>query len=275
MTEQAALRSESKNLSASRVQTVINSKAMSIGVIDLEENLKSWAWMSYRKATPGGISAKLEDFYLDVNWDGVDFFPQKLAYSSAVKEEPKTHVIFKSVFQNDSVTTWQTHSLKMERQTTATCTSYLTKGCTKGFNVGVTLAAPIEVAEASVGFERGWSIKNAKENVENKMLTWVVQEKFSVPPNSELTVEVGILEKQCSYTFSTSVIINGKVTVDIYNWKNTNNVIMSVMVDIKEMLKKYSAPQVIRKEGNDFVIDMEGTCNFSFGTEQQIRCFFA
>lgn len=247
---------------------------MSVGIIDLEEKVKSWAWNTYRKVAPtqGSISPRLEDFYLDVNWDGVDFLPQKLAYTTAVKTDPKTHVIFKSVFHNDCVNTSQYHSLKMERQTAATCRSSLTKGCTKGFNVGLNFAAPLEVVEASVGFEKGWSILNAKENVENKMLTWVVKENLAVPMSTKLAVEVGITEKQFNYTFSTSVIINGKVTVTICNVKDSS-LVRSVMDDIKTVLLEDRVPQGIRKEGNCVVIDMEGTCNFSFGTDQQIRCF--
>jgi hypothetical protein len=76
--------------------------------------------------------------------------------------------------------------LKTERQTTATCTSSLTKGCTKGFNVGLTLAAPGDVAEASVGFEKGFSIENAKETSDQKTLTWATEGSLTVKAKSTL-----------------------------------------------------------------------------------------
>ncbi|VDI57801.1 Hypothetical predicted protein [Mytilus galloprovincialis] len=246
---------------------------MSDEIIDLEEMVQTWAWTSFEKTKSKSSSMKLQDAYLEILWDRVKFVPQKPKYTPTTRGEmPQSHVIFKSVFRNDSETP-QTHSLKTERQTTATCTSSLTKGCTKGFNVGLTLSAPGEVAEASVGFEKGWSIENAKENSDNKTLTWATEGNLTVPPRSLLNAELQIKEKQCSYTFTSSVILQGKITVNIHNKKENNNLVMTVMGDIKEVLLGDKALKGIRKEGNCAVIDMAGKCDFKFGIEQQIRCY--
>jgi hypothetical protein len=244
---------------------------MSVDIIDLEEVVETWAWNSYTK-TSLSKALKLEDIRMDINWSAVSFVPEKPKYSTVGNVQPKSHVIFKSVFRNDSDIE-QSHSLKTERQTTATCTSSLTKGCTKGFNVGLTLAAPGGVAEASVGFERGFSIENAIETSDQKTLTWATEGSLTVKPKSTLTAELQITEKQCTYTFSSKVAINGRVTVSIYNKKENNNFIMSVMGDIKEILVVENKISNIKPNDKTAYIALDGKCEFRYGIEQQLRCY--
>ena len=244
---------------------------MSVDIIDLEEVVETWAWNSYNR-TRSGKALKLKDTRMDINWSAVSFVPEKPTYSTVGNVQPKSHVIFKSVFRNDSDIE-QSHSLKTERQTTATCTSSLTKGCTKGFNVGLTLAAPGDVAKASVGFEKGFSIENAKETSDQKTLTWAAEGSLTVKPKSTLTAELQITEKQYRYTFSSKVAINGRVTVSIHNRKENNNFIMSVMGDIKEILVDDIKIPKIETKGKTAYIALNGKCEFQFGIEQQLRCY--
>jgi hypothetical protein len=244
---------------------------MSVDILDLEEVVETWAWKSYKK-THSDKALKLEDIRMDINWSAVSFVTEKPTYSQPVIVKPISQVIFKSVFCNESDTP-QSHSLKTERQTTATCTSSLTKGCTKGFNVGLTLAAPGDVAKASVGFEKGFSIENAKETSDQKTLTWAAEGSLTVKPKSTLTAELQITEKQCTYTFSSKVAINGRVTVSIYNKKENNNFIMSVMGDIKEILVVENKISNIKQNDKTAYIALDGKCEFRFGIEQQLRCY--
>ena len=244
---------------------------MSVEIIDLEEVVETWAWNAYKEACTG-TPLTLANSRIDINWSAVSFVPEKPTYSTVGNVQPKSHVIFKSVFRNDSDTE-QSHSLKTERQTTATCTSSLTKGCTKGFNVGLTLAAPGDVAEASVGFEKGFSIENAKETSDQKTLTWATEGSLTVKPKSTLTAELQIIEKQYRYTFNSKVAINGRVTVSIYNRKENNNFIMSVMGDMKEILVDDGKVKKIDTKGKTAYIALDGKCEFQFGIEQQIKCY--
>jgi hypothetical protein len=70
------------------------------------------------------VALKLKDIRLDINWSAVSFVPEKPTYSTVENVQPKSHVIFKSVFRNDCYIE-QSHSLKTQRQTTAICTSSL------------------------------------------------------------------------------------------------------------------------------------------------------
>ena len=244
---------------------------MSADIIDLEEAVETWAWKAYNKTCSGKV-LKLKDIRMDINWSAVSFVPQKPTYSTVENVQPESHVIFKSVFRNDCYIE-QSHSLKTQRQTTAICTSSLVKGCTKGLNVGLTLAAPGDVAKASVGFEKGFSIKNAKETSDQKTLTWAAEETLTVKPRSVLTAELKIIEQQCRYTFSSKVAINGRVTVSIHNRKKNNNFIMSVMGDIKEILVDDLKIPKIDTIGKTAYITLDGKCEFQFGIEQQLRCY--
>jgi hypothetical protein len=244
---------------------------MSADIIDLEEVVETWAWKAYNE-TCSGKALKLEDTRMDINWSAVSFVSEKPTYSTVGNVQPKSHVIFKSDFQNDCDIE-QSHSLKTERQTTATCTSSSAKGCTKGFNVGLTLAAPGDVAKASVGFEKGFSIENAKETFDQKTLTWAAEENLNVKPKSILTAELPIIEKQCSDTFSSKVAINGRVTVSIYNRQENSKFIMSVMGDIKEILAADGKVKKIDTKGKTAYIALDGKCEFKFGIEQQLRCY--
>lgn len=226
----------------------------------LKEVVETWAWKAYNE-TCSGKALKLEDTRMDINWSAVS---KKPTYSTVGNVQPKSHVIFKSDFQNDCDIE-QSHSLKTERQTTATCTSSSAKGCTKGFNVGLTLAAPEDVAKASVGFEKGFSIENAKETSDQKTLTWTAEENLTVKPKSILTAELPIIEKQCSDTF------NGRVTVSIYNRQENSKFIMSVMGDIKEIL--VADEKKIDTKGKTAYIAVDRKCEFQFGMEQQLRCY--
>ena len=243
---------------------------MSVDIIDLEEVVETWAWKAYIE-TCSDKALNFKDTRMDINWSAVSFVPEKPTYTTVENVKPKSHVIFKSVFRNESDTE-QSHSLKTERQTTATCTSSLTKGCTKGFNLGLTLAAPGDVAEASVGFEKGFSIENAKETSDQKTLTWATEGSLTVKPKSTLTAELEIIEQQYRYTFSSKVAINGRVTVSIHNRKENNNFIMSVMGDIKEILVDTQIPKIVT-EGKTAYIELIGKCEFQFGIEQQLSCY--
>ena len=245
---------------------------MSNGIVDLEEAVQIWAWDSYKKTRSKKIPMDFEHAFIDINWSGVKFIPQKPIFTQRGHSVPKSQVIFKSVFRNESSTS-QTHSLKTERETTATSTTSITKGYTKGFSVGLTLSPPGDVAEASVGFEKGFSIENVEETSDSKTLTWATEGSLTVQPNSALTAELQVKETQNSYSFETSVAIKGRVNVSIYNRLENSALVMSVMGDIKEILLANKDLKGLRWEGKAVYIDVKGKCEFKYGIEQQIRCY--
>lgn len=240
-------------------------------IIDLEETVQKWAWDAYLK-TRSKSKLELEKAYLDINWSHVNYKPRKPNYTPISQDIPSSRTIFKSVFRNNCSTT-QNHSLKVERQTVATCTSSLTKGCSKGLNIGLTLAAPGDVAEASVGFEKGFSVENAIESTDEKTLTWATEGSLAVPGKSALTAELQIKEKQRSFIFSTSVVVSGKVNVSIYDREDRSKLVMFVTGDIAEVILADKNIKGVKKDGNVVFIDMEGECHFRFGIEQEIKCY--
>ena len=245
---------------------------MSKNILDLEEIVLRWAWDSYN-TTAQKAKLKYENALFDIHWDKVKCVPKKPEFipSGPGQRQPQSRTIFKSIFKNESPTE-QTHLLKVERQTTSTCTSSVTKGYTKGINIGLTLASPLDIAELAVGFEKGFSVENAEESTDEKSLTWATEGNLVVQPNKSLTAELQIKEEQQSFNFKTSVGISGRIMVAILNRKENSNLVMTVENYIDEVIPAYTSAQRVRKNGRVVYIDMAGSCQFKFGIQQEIKC---
>jgi hypothetical protein len=140
-----------------------------------------------------------------------------------VKELVQVAVVWRSIFNE-----WDCSVSLSFRKTDLKMTCDF--GCTfptrEYFGFSGTNETVDQLISILIGFEKGFSIENAKETSEQKTLTWAAEDNLTVKPNSTLTAELQIREKQCSYTFSSKVAINGRVTVSIYNRQENNNFIM-------------------------------------------------
>lgn len=241
-------------------------------VIDLEKIVKDRAWNFYKKMR-WYWKPRLDHVNIIFDWSGVSFVPEETKfYEKEVGPElkPEQHVtIFKSVFENKSKRV-QTHSLKTERQTVAICKSSLTKGFTKGRNVGLTLQAPQNIATASVVYSKGFTVTSVEESTEETNLTWTIEGSLTVAPNSELTAEVQITEKSCTYDFTSRVAIRGKVVAKIYDLKN--NFLIAYTGDMNTILAKLSGKlqhMNLKIDGETVFLDIAGQSKFNFGTQQE------
>ena len=246
-------------------------KMGSNGVIDLEEIVVARAWTIYKRNRKRWQPKHLDDVDLVFDWNRVSFVVEKPKFSEKTTiEQPKfaSNVIFKSVFENKSKIA-QTHSLKAERQTVATCKSSLTKGFTRGLSVGLTFTAPQNIINASVGYSEGFSVTSVKETTDQKTLTWATEGTLTVPAESTLTAELQIIEEQSDYIFTTRVAIRGTVIVNIYKRKN-NKFLKVYTGDMESILTQTDSLRDLKTEGRTVYLDVEGECNFKFGIEQQI-----
>lgn len=241
-------------------------------IVDLEEIVAARAWTLYKRNRKIRQPKKLDDVNMVFDWSGVSFEVEKPNF---VEKEGTEHtkfasnVIFKSVFENQS-NIQQTHSLKAERQTMATCRSSLTKGFTKGLNVGLTLAAPQNVVQASVGYSEGFSLTTAKETTDQRTLTWSTEGSLAVEPKSKLIAELQITEEHSDYYFTTRVAIAGTVVVNMYNRKDNNKFLKVYTGNMKSILSETLHDSKFKTEGGTVYLEMEGECDFKFGIEQQI-----
>ena len=183
------------------------------------------------------------------------------------KSKYVTQIIFESVFENNSKNP-QVHSLKAERQTAATCTASLTTGFKCGLNVGLTLAAPKDIIKASVGYSEGYSVTNGKETTNYRKLTWTTEGTITVNPESKLTVNLQITEKESEYIFKTKVALKGMVVVKILNRKN-DKFLKSYSGDIKQILLDKSIGIDETNDATVFLM-LTGKCNFNYGIQQRV-----
>lgn len=239
-------------------------------IIDLKDIVEERAWNFYLRTRKRFQPKTLKNVDLVFDWSEVTFEVKTPEFTEKKGTEHfVTNVIFKSVFDNNSAMP-QTHSLKAERQTTASCKASLSKSFTTNTNMGLTLEAPGSVVKASVGFSSGFSVNYTKETTDQKTLTWVSEGSLTVPSNSKLTAELEIIERHSEYTFKSAVAITGTVIVNIHSKKDNNKFLKTYTGDMKTILKdKYKD---LKTEGSRTVfLDIEGDCDFKYGIEQQIK----
>jgi hypothetical protein len=94
---------------------------------------------------------KRKEVNIEFDWSGVSFYTEDPKYTAEGTDQYGSNVIFRSVFENKSNEP-QTHSLKTERQTVASCRCSLTKGYTTGLTAGLEIAALLFNSEFKITF---------------------------------------------------------------------------------------------------------------------------
>lgn len=121
----------------------------SSNIVDLEPLIKNWAWTQYVKSSKDAKKHEYKNVQLKINWDHTEFSTFDLKYINKDRSKgQKSQVVFKSIYENNTKET-QENSFTTERTTVSTCTTVLTQGFTKGFNIELKLALPEDIMEVS------------------------------------------------------------------------------------------------------------------------------
>lgn len=238
-------------------------------VIDLERIVEKQAWDMYEDRRPRKFPKNRKDVNLVFDWSGVTFKAENTEYKPYGNEKFHTNIIFKSVFENKSDKP-QTHILRAERQTVSECKCSLSKGFSMNADFGLEIAAPGEIAKASVGFSKGFEVQNARETTNQRSLTWSTEGNITVDENTTLTAELHIKEKQCEYTFSSRVRVSGVVVVNFYSRRDNNKYLMAFTGDMCTVLLEDKSIPDLKTEKNAAILEISGKCDFKFGIEQQV-----
>jgi hypothetical protein len=222
-------------------------------IIDLEEIVEKQAWQLYMTSRKKGFPKKRKEVNIEFDWSGVSFYTEDPKYTAEGTDQYGSNVIFRSVFENKSNEP-QTHSLKTERQTVASCRCSLTKGYTTGLTAGLEIAAPQSIAKASVGYSQGFSVTNTRETTNQKTLTWATEGTLTVAKGSTLVAELQIKEKQCAFTFTTRAAVKGTVVVNFYSRRDNNKYLMVFTGDMKEVLLEDKSIPDLKTEGRTVFI---------------------
>lgn len=108
---------------------------------------------------------------------------------------PPNTTIYSSTFANRTDSEVE-HTLRMERTTTASVKTSITKGYITGVNLGLILTLPDQVALATFGYGRNITVDKTEENTVELIQTWCVDTNVLVPPMSFTKVKVEIKEKR-------------------------------------------------------------------------------
>ncbi|CAG2236121.1 unnamed protein product [Mytilus edulis] len=174
-------------------------QGISKNIVDLQNVVKDSAWKWYSDRRQKDIPTAVNKVRLNFDWTGVQFIPTKLRYSDPRTVKYESNISFES--------------------NTGTCTSSITKGYTTGFNVGLTLFAPADIAGTTYGFSKGFSVVNTLINEAQRTMTWSAEGVLLVEKQYMLTAKLQISARQSSYTFTTKVAVKGEVIVKFYDRK--------------------------------------------------------
>lgn len=237
-------------------------------IFDLEEIGKKKAWAMYKhdQESKKSVHRKLEKPVLQLNWDGVKSFPEKPCYKISTivpKKEDTIRVIFQAVFQNKSNEDQQ-QTLRAGVETLSTSDNTLTKGYTKGSEVGLSLQAPDEIVNA--GFTEGFFLKHVNGNLEVKPIPWVINELIKVPKNSKIEVTKTVFERHKEFDFEAMVGFEGDVQGN-FNYQNTKNNV-SYQIPISTIINELPR-EMISEINGIYRIKINGRCAFKYNIEQK------
>lgn len=243
---------------------------MQDNIYDLEEIVKKKAWAMYKpdqESKSDGVQNRKEPV-LQIDWDGVKFYPEKPYFTESnvvPKQEGAFRVILQAVVQNKSIIE-QRQTLKAGVETFTLCESSLTKGYTKGSEVGLSFHAPDEVANAAIPFLDGFLIKKVSGNSEKKPVSLKLVELITVPRKSQITVSKGIKETQREFDFEAMVAFEGNVEGTFYNQNNES--IVSYTIPITTVIDEIPNEMKADKNGR-CCIKINGSCTFKYEKEQE------
>lgn len=244
-------------------------------MVDLDKIARKRAWRDFNEFYAKGCITKCRlkrnKATLSLDWSGVNFNPSTPAFKEEGAPTSASNIVFKTVFENKSDFE-HTQSLKVERQTSAICTSSLSKGYTVGCNVSLSLKPPSEIVNAAVGFSKEFTINNVLTNQEERVLTWSTEGTINVGRQSTVTAMLQIKEKQCKFNFDCDVAIQGVVKGTFYDHKK--NIIWECSDSMRTLLVESFIGTNRVKDTCSNIDDaayfhVQGKCGFKFGIEQE------
>lgn len=257
------------------------------GIIDIEDIVKDYAWNI--QTTSGNGEIDFDEARFDINWSRTKFvssnpefevindntsWKQNPKGKSAAKfgEESKAQVIYQSTYVNKTNGEHE-QNISMQRSTKNICKAFVTKGYTKGINVGLKLAVPGDVANLTTSF--GYSVNltdNSEESTEETM-TWGSDCKVKVPKGQRMSAKISVTEKEYNATFRMKSTIYGTVHIAIHS-RADDRLVRSIDAPFMQIMRWYCQKEgfkdcSIKEKGVEWEIN--GKCFFRFGVEQTVE----
>nr|CAH8863290.1 unnamed protein product [Trichobilharzia regenti] len=187
-----------------------------------------------------------------------------------VKKNLKSHVLFSSVFTNNTSET-QTNHLRTERRTSSSCRLSLQKAVVKGGNINLQIGPPSMSVQANGGFRREVTMSKDIEQVFEEELIWTLDTEIVVPPGYRTRAELVITEDEYNGKFQVETVFEGTISVKLRDKKDGSIVSVVVINDLsKVFISKHGFYQVPNSTGSVSFIN-EGSCHCHFGIGQRVE----
>ncbi|XP_061183076.1 uncharacterized protein LOC133191345 [Saccostrea echinata] len=238
---------------------------------DLETIVKDYAWNTFSRVSEKKLDYK--EARIDIDWSRTKFVASKPTFGSVGMEDlPTAQEIYRSTYVNGTNED-QEHSISMQRSTKSTCKAYVTKGYTKGVNVGLKLAVPGDVANLTTAFGYSVNITDNSEESKEETMTWGSDCKVRVPKQKKVTANISVTEKEYNAAFQMKTTIYGTVHVAIHN-RIDDRLVQSIDAPFVEIMRWYCKNNGFGGctiKGKEVTWDVTGNCYFRFGVEQRVE----
>ncbi|XP_046551216.1 uncharacterized protein LOC124281277 [Haliotis rubra] len=247
-------------------------------VVELDNELKEWAWRQYSRTASDSMTKK--DLGFKVIWDSVHFETRDVCYGEKQGPSPsQSTMVFKSDYTNNTMET-QEHNFTTQRTTEATSTTALTNGFTRGVKNGITIPVPPEVTNVTSGFGNEVDVETENKNSVKHSMTWSANSLIRVPRSSRTVATLQINQETFNCSFTALVVFSGRVKIKISNMKTgaflmtVENLIGQIVKDVfEEYGYSYndSDPLSVHTDGRAVFWPVGGSLGFKYGVSQKVE----
>ncbi|CAH8540226.1 unnamed protein product [Schistosoma turkestanicum] len=187
-----------------------------------------------------------------------------------MKKNLKSHVLFSSLFTNNTSET-QTNHLRTERRTSSSCRISLQKVVTKGGNINLQIGPPSMSVQANGGFRRELTMSKDLEEVFEEELIWTLDTEIVVPPGYRTRAELVITEDEYNGKFQVETIFEGSISVKLRDKKDGSIVSVVVINDLNKLLTPKNGFHPIPNTTSAVSFVNEGSCHCHYGIGQRVE----
>ncbi|KAK4468754.1 hypothetical protein MN116_007928 [Schistosoma mekongi] len=206
-----------------------------------------------------------------------------------VKKNLKSHVLFSSLFTNNTSET-QTNHLRTERRTSSSCRISLQKVVTKDGSINLQIGPPSMFIQANGGFRHELTLSKDMEEVFEEELIWTLDTellmyilededtsppictlKVIVPPGYRTRAELVITEDEYNGKFQVETIFEGSISVKLRDKKDGSVVSVIVINDLSKLLNPKNGFYPVPNSSNAVSFINEGFCHCHFGIGQRVE----
>ncbi|TNN21094.1 hypothetical protein EWB00_000723 [Schistosoma japonicum] len=188
----------------------------------------------------------------------------------SVKKNLKSHVLFSSLFTNNTSET-QTNHLRTERRTSSSCRLSLQKVVTKDGSINLQIGPPSMFIQANGGFRHELTLSRDMEEVFEEELIWTLDTEVIVPPGYRTRAELVITEDEYNGKFQVETIFEGSISVKLRDKKDGSIVFVIVINDLSKLLNARNGFYPVPNSSNAVSFINEGFCHCHFGIGQRVE----